>query len=145
MIIPANSSIFTADAVSMYTTINTETTLCTITRYFHPHTELVNEVIDLSMELLLEALLLIISKNAVCFGNMHWLKLTGTVMVTRPAPPYATMFFGIHEELILQELPRNLLQYCCFIDAIFGVWVDLPGQEDRWLSFTIRLNDFGLE
>jgi hypothetical protein len=93
---------------------------------------------------LTEALRLIMTNNVFRFGDTHWLKLSGTSMGTPPAPPYATLFFAIYEDTILKEFGNNLLLYCRFIDDVFGIWIERPGDSNQFQHFTTRLNEFGL-
>jgi hypothetical protein len=104
MELPPNATIFTADAVSMYTNIHTETALHAITTYLLQNKDMVLELLfDLQPLALMEALRLIMTNNIFWFGNTHWLQLSGTAMGTPPAPPNATLVFAIHEEVILNE------------------------------------------
>jgi hypothetical protein len=139
------ATVFTADAVSMYTNIHTRTALHVITSYLIKNEDWISELLPgLPILALTEALRLIMSNNIFRFGDTPWLQLSGTAMGTPPAPPYATLFYAIHEEAILTEFSDNLLVYRRFIDDIFGVWLDTPGDNLQFQLFTKRLNDFGL-
>ena len=145
MDLPLNATIFTADAVSMYTNIDTKTALRVITNYLLQNEELVTTLLfGLPIMAVTEALQLIMTNNVFRFGDTHWLQLSGTAMGTPPAPPYATLFFAIHEEAILEEFKDNLLLYRRFIDDVFGVWIDTPDNTNGFQTFSNRLNDFGL-
>jgi hypothetical protein len=121
MELPPNATIFTADAVSMYTNIHTETALRVITEYLNNNKDTVSELLfDLPAQALTEALRLIMTNNVFRFGNTHWLQLSGPAMGTPPAPPYATLVFAIHKETILDEFADNLVLYCRFIDTYSG-------------------------
>jgi hypothetical protein len=87
---------------------------------------------------------MIMTNNVFRFGDTHWLQLSGTAIGTPPAPPYATLFFAIYEDMILQEFKENLLLYRQYIDDVFGVWIDTPGNQDHFHSFTTRMNAYGL-
>jgi hypothetical protein len=52
------------------------------------------------------------TNNVFRFGDTHLLQLSGMAMGT---PPYATLFFAIYEEIILQEFKENLLVYRRFL------------------------------
>jgi hypothetical protein len=143
--LPANSTIFTADAVSMYTNINTETALQAITNYLHNNEGLVAELLlNVPAKALTEALRLIMTHNVFRFGNTHWLQISGTAMGTPPAPPYATLFYAIHEDNIIREFGDNLLLYRRFIDDVFGIWRYTPGEPDRFTEFINYMNAYGL-
>ena len=66
-----------------------------------------------------------------------------------PAPPWATIFFGIHEETVLARFRQKLQIYRCFINEVLGIWlVDPDPVEDRrqWTSFVELMQDYyGLE
>jgi hypothetical protein len=143
--LPSNTTIFTADAVSMYTNIHTEAALTAITNYLNNNKELVAELLPyVPAQALTEALRLIMTHNVFRFGNTNWLQISGTAMGTPPAPPYATLFYAMHEEDILREFGDNLLLYRRFIDDVFGIWRDTPGEPDRFAAFTEYMNAFGL-
>jgi hypothetical protein len=144
MVLPPNATIFTADAVSMYTNIHTETALQAICTYLHRNEDMVTELLHIPVNALMEALRLIMTNNIFRFGDTHWLQLSGTAMGTPPAPPYATLFFAIYEDIILAEFAENLVLYRRFIDDVFGVWIQTPGDDIQFRSFTTRMNDFGL-
>ena len=66
--------------------------------------------------------------NIFTFGNTYWLQLAGTAMGMPPAPPYANLFFAIHEEhCILSDFTDNLFFYRRFIDDVIGIW-----KPSRW-------------
>jgi hypothetical protein len=65
-------------------------------------------------------------------------------MGTSPAPPYVTLVFAIHKEVILDEFKDNLLLYHQFIDDALGIWVDTPGDNMHFKLFTKHMNEFGL-
>ena len=73
--------------------------------------------------------------------------MEGTAMGTPPAPPYATLYYAIHEEAFLTEFQGPLFYYRRFIDDIFGIWrmVDATTDSATWDSFKLRLNEFGLK
>ena len=66
-----------------------------------------------------------------------------------PAPPWATIFFGIHEETVLARFGTRLQLYRRFIDDVLGIWlVDTDPAEDsrQWTSFVALMQDYyGLE
>ena len=66
-----------------------------------------------------------------------------------PAPPWATILFGIHKEAVLAQLWDTLQLYCRFIDDALGIWrVDSDPDKDqqKWTAFTLLMQDYyGLE
>jgi hypothetical protein len=106
--LPPTARLFTADAVSMYTNIDTNHALRSIGQYLHTHERHFN---NLHIPSLMEALELVMKNNVFTFGNTHWLQLTGTAMGTPPAPCYATIVYAIHENILLSRYNQNLLFY----------------------------------
>ena len=98
---------------------------------------------------LMDALRLRMTNNAFQFGDTFWLQKVGTAMGAPPAPPWATIFFGIREEKVLARFGPRLQLYCCFIDDILGIWlVDPNPVEDsqQWTLFVALMQDYyGLE
>ena len=69
-------------------------------------------------------------------------------MGTPPAPPYATLYFAIHENAFLPEYADNLQLYRRFIDDVIGIWLvtDPATDAETWNQFRRRMNDYpGLE
>lgn len=144
--LPPNAVIFTADATSMYTNIDTDFALTIIEEFIEEHEA---KFPDLQFRALIPALHLVM-KNMVCvFGDLHFKQLKGTAMGTPPAPPWATIFFGIHELQLLKEFTVDRLPYYKrFIDDIVGIWLKHPDpveDETLWTAFKDRVNDGGLE
>ena len=137
-------SLYTADAVSMYTNIDTDKALHEISNYLHQHRQL---FLDVPTDAVVDALTIIMKNNVFRFGDTHWHQLTGTAMGTPPAPPYATLCYAVHEETLLEEFHDNLFYYKRFIDDIFGIWMitDPINDASTWQRFCQRLNDFGLQ
>ena len=98
---------------------------------------------------LMDALRLLMTNNVYQFGDTSWLQKVGTAMGAPPAPPLATIFFGIHEETVLTQFREKLQLYCCFIDGVLGIWlVDPDPAEDhqQWTLFVALMQDsYGLE
>ena len=62
-----------------------------------------------------------------------------------PAPPWATIFFGIHEETVLTRFGTILQLYRRFIDDVIVIWlVDPdPAKDSRqWTSFVALMQDY---
>eukprot|EP00804_Cyclotella_cryptica_P008344 CCRYP_018336-RA/>CCRYP_018336-RA protein AED:0.30 eAED:0.30 QI:0/-1/0/1/-1/0/1/0/123 len=66
-----------------------------------------------------------------------------------PAPPWATIYFAIHENNILPRWTSQVLFYRRFIDDIIGIWVckeDTERNNALWARFTYDLQQwYGLE
>ena len=92
--IPPSALLFTADAVSMYTNIDTTHALQTISDYLHRNTFVYR---DLPIRTIIDGLRLLMNNTIFQFGDTWWRQKTGTAMGAPPAPPYATIYYGIHE------------------------------------------------
>jgi hypothetical protein len=136
MHLPSSAHLFTSDAFSMYTDINTDPVLQEIVHYL---------CTDIPVPALLAALTLVMKNNVIQFGDTHWIQLQGAVMGSPPALPFATLFYTIFEETLLAEFSSNILLLHRFIDDIFGIWVPTePACDDlnNWNTFKARLSDF---
>lgn len=139
--VPPGALLFTADAVSMYTNILTHQALRAIAQYLRR-----NEFIyqDLPIEALISALRIVMLNNVFTFGDTAWHQLSGTAMGTPPAPPYATVFYGIHEDTFLDRFP-SLRFYKRFIDDVIGIWVPDPDpavDAASWTEFQACMNSY---
>ena len=118
--LPPGAKLFKADAVSMYTNIPTRPAMHDIAAYLRSHAA---EFPTINVPALIEALRLVMLNNVFTFGDTYWLQVSGTAMGTPPAPPYATLFYAIHEERsILPAFGDNLFFYRRFIDDVIGIW-----------------------
>ena len=119
-ILPPNARLFTADAVSMYTNIDTYRALHSI-RNFLRRNPLFRRM---PLDAIHDALDLIMNNNVFQFGDCFFRQLTGTAMGTPPACCYATIYYAIKESNLLERFSDNLLFYKRYIDDVFGIWVD---------------------
>lgn len=118
--LPPDAQLFTSDAVSMYTSIPTEHALNKITRFLRRHQNHFNE--NHPYNAIIEGLGIIMRRCTFRFGDTFWQQLSGTAMGTPPAPPYATIYFGLHEQKFLRKHRDNLVFYRRFIDDVIGIW-----------------------
>ena len=81
---PTTAQHFTADAVSMYTNIPTNTAIMLIAKYIRKS---VPKECPKQNEALIAALKLVMLNNIFSFGDMMFKQLNGTAMGTPPAPP----------------------------------------------------------
>jgi hypothetical protein len=143
--LPSNAKLFTADAVSMYTNIQTAPALSAIGRYLRQNK---NKFRDIPINTLMSGLNFVMNNNIFEFGDTFWHQKKGTAMGTPPAPPYATLFFAVHENSYIIDQFPNLLFYKRFIDDVVGIWIpsSCPVVDDcRWSTFQQRMNqDTGL-
>jgi hypothetical protein len=139
---PSKISLFTSDAVSMYTNIDTDHALAVIATFLRtsprcagvPHAAIIH-----GLEILMR-------NNIFQFGDTFWHQKQGTAMGTPPAPPYATLYFAIHELNFVPRHDSSLLDYSRYIDDVLGVWFHHPDPEtDRqnFLALQDSMNGFG--
>ena len=129
----------------MYTNIKTGPALHRIGQFALEQKEHLN----FPPAVMMDSLRLLMTNNVFQFGDTYWLQKVGTAMGAPPDPPWATIFFGIHEETVLARFGHKLQLYCRFIDDVLGIWlVDPNPVEDRrqWTSFVELMQDYyGIE
>lgn len=135
--IPPDARFFTCDAVSMYTNIDTAHALQVIGAfiaslpddfYIHPG--------------LLTGLEIVMTHCVFQFGPDFFVQLTGTAMGAPPAPMYATMYFAVHENNIIQKYHPHLQFYRRYIDDGFGIWI-ANESDDIFKQFQQDMDKFG--
>ena len=139
---PTTAQLFTADAVSMYTNIPTNTAIMFIASHLRKN---IPEVGPKQNEALIAALKLVMLNNIFSFGDMTFKQLNGTAMGTPPAPPYATIYYGLHESKFLPNHRQHVIFYKCFIDDVFGIWLPHPNAQINkrlWDEFTKSMNNY---
>ena len=141
LVLPPTARFFIADAVGMYTNIQTDPALQEIRWYLFVNS---SKFAHLPINAILDALRLVMKNNVFQFGDTFWHQLTGCAMGTPPAPPYATLFYAIFEFKLLDEFADNLFFLRRYIDDMLGIWVvtDPNTDADTWARFTARLDDF---
>ena len=138
-LLPPNAWVFTADANSMYTNIDTAHALLIIGIWL--------DSLDLPegfpLEAVKEAMALVMRNNIFEWGDLYFLQLLGTAMGTSAACMWATIYFAVHEiGTIIPKYNDYLLLFCRFIDDIFGIWVG-DRQGSLWDEFKKDINSFG--
>ena len=123
----SNARLFICDATSMYTNIKKGLELHCIRKFALEH----KEQLTFTPAVLMYALRLPMTNNVFQFGDTYWLQKVGTAMGVPPAPPWATIFFGIHEKTVLAQFGDKIQLYRSFIDDVLGIWlVDTNPVED---------------
>ena len=141
--LPPNARLFSADAVSMYTNIPTHTVLNLIGKHITQYQRSYNGAYP--VDAIRDALRLVMTMNIFTFGDLTLKQLNGTAMGTPPAPPYATIFYGIHEEKFLKKYSHRVIYYRRFIDDVIGIWSPNPNTQTddiEWNSFQDTMNTF---
>ena len=87
--------------------------------------------------------------NILCLCDQYAKQVSGTAMGKPPAPPWATLFEGIHGIEFLPRWQEQLLLYVRFIDDIYSIWLphmDPIVDEANWKALQAKVNDnHGLE
>jgi hypothetical protein len=145
------STLFTMDAVSMYTNIHLGHALPSILSFL-TDTPLGRNIVateDIHLAQLEYALDLVMKNNIFQFGDTYWQQIAGTAMGTPPAPDYATLYFAIFEYRIIPLFPE-LSYYVRYIDDGFGIWTPTPSssttlQTSRYKLFQDTIQTYGLD
>ena len=103
-----HACLFTADAVSMYTNINTEVALFEISAFLCVNKNIYR---DISTDALITELGIVMRNNVFTLGNTTWKQGTSAAMGKPLSPLYATLYFGIHEIRILKRFPTALISH----------------------------------
>lgn len=136
MVLPENAMIFTADATAMYTNIPTEPALNLIAAYLRACEG--TKFKHYTSDVLIDALHLVFQNNIFKFGDTTWQQTSGTGMGISPAPPWATIFYALHENDFVPRWKKYLHFYKRFIDDVFGVWLCDPcptKNAEMWAEF----------
>ena len=83
--------------------------------------------------------------NIFTFGDLTLKQLNGTAMGTPTEPPYATIYYGIHEEKFLPRHAQRVIFYRRFIDDVIGIWCPHHNHEQdalEWDNFKNKMNAF---
>jgi len=133
--------LLTADATAMYPNIDTNAALEVIPEYLEAHE---NEF-EYNAEALIAALHIVFRNNLFKCGNLYISQKSGTAMGKRPAPPWATIYFAIHENKFVPMFESVLFFYRRYIDDVFAIWLAHPDPAENarlWQEFKSVLNDF---
>ena len=142
---PSRDKLFTADANSMYTNIDTNHALEVFREFFKKH-ELCRPIWHRA-DMILEALEIPMRHNIFKFGDTFWRQEDGTAMGAPPAPAYATLYYAIHELYLIEKFGRFLPFYRRYIDDALAVWRSSNNKyEDRhyWKEFKKAMDNFGI-
>jgi hypothetical protein len=141
--IPEHAMLFSADAVLMYTNIDSNIGINSTKNFLYKNIN--NIPTDFPIYLFLETLTLVMENNIFSFSNTYWQQLTGTAMGTPVACSYATITYGQHKNpKILTTFKPFLLYYRRYIDDIFGIWLPpAAGNTEAWEHFKMELNNWG--
>lgn len=135
-----NARLFTMDAVSMYTNIDTEHALATISEFLRTDHR-ITTIRSLNSNALITGLGIIMRHNVFRFGDTFWVQQNGTAMGTPPAPMYATLYYCVHEQSMIPRY-HQLTSYFRYIDDGFGIWTPSSFDDTEWDDF-VNASTFG--
>jgi hypothetical protein len=148
--LPPSARLFTADAVSMYTNIDTDHGIETIQKWLDLHRqEILADHASFPFALVMELLRIVMKNNVFQFDDCWFHQQNGTAMGTSVACIYATIYYSYHEETkILPTYGSSLLYYKRFIDDVLAIWIPPPNSSPKsanaaWLQFKADLT-FGI-
>lgn len=146
--LPANASILSFDAVSMYTKIDIDDCIARLSAFLlDPQTQA--QFPHYNAEALIEAIEIVMRNNRMRFGDIIVKQLIGVAMGMSPAPPIANLYVAIHEKgSILPFLDTCILYLRRFIDDGLAVWLHDPDpavDAANWLRFKQAINAGGLK
>jgi hypothetical protein len=141
--IPKEALLFSADATSMYTNVETPLGVASIQNFINDHRDKLPP--NYPAELITQILSIVMNYNVFSFADTFWIQLSGTAMGTPVACAYATITFGHHENTtILTNFRQSLLYYKRYIDDILGIWIPPPrNKNSTWNNFKETLNNWG--
>jgi hypothetical protein len=132
--LPPHSMLFTCDANSMYTNINSIHGPELISKWIEEFLEDLQET--LPKDLLLKVLII----NVFQFEDTYWLQTCGTSMGTSCGCSYATLYWAyIERKYIIPKWKNQLYFLRRFIDDKFGIWI---GTKEEFGSFIQDINSY---
>jgi hypothetical protein len=143
MIFPEGTGLFTADATSMYTNIKTEHALKEIKKFLSVTNPELCKNLQISPNVLLEALELLMTCTTFKFGDTFWSQESGTTMGSPAAPMDATLYFAVHELKVIPLFQEHLLLYGRYIDDALGVWIPDRASSLSFEMLQEKFNTFG--
>ena len=139
--LPPNARLFTADARAMYTNIPTAPCLNSIREYLQEH---FLEFPHVDHGTLLSALAIVMNNNLFRFGDTYWRQNNGAAMGAPPCPSWAMMYFAPFEDDSCDIFSDHILYYKRYIDDVFGIWFQQPGDDQAWTLFKAHMNNSAL-
>jgi len=120
-----NAKLITADAVSMYTNIDTPHGLEILSQFIHEHALAIDD--NFPVNTVIKLLTLVMKNNIFSFGDLYFLQKCGTAMGTIVAVKYATIYCASHEQNhLLPKYGDQFIYFKRYINDIFLIW--LPGR-----------------
>lgn len=125
--LPPHAKLFTSDAISMYTNIDSKEGISAISSWIQDFSEELPP--DFPNTFFLEVLKMVMENNVFQLDDTFWIQTLGTAMGTSCACAYATLFWGYMErKFLIPKWNDKLLYFKRFIDDKFGVWIGSPAE-----------------
>lgn len=143
VLLPPNALLFTMDATSMYSNIDSDAALAVLSEYLRRPN--IMKQFDYNVDCLIEAIGIVLRSNILKFGDIFAVQKKGVAMGICPAPSIAIIFYAVHEEYLMMKWGTSIPFYLRFIDDVFGVWLANPNYiiDDRsWKEFQKDVNKF---
>ena len=141
--LPAGARLFSINAISMYSNIDTVHGLQVVHDFFERFKDRLpfgcpTEFIEQSLEIIMKQIIF-------QFGDTFWLQVMGCAMGTSAAVNYSYVYVGLLElQILMVGFEEFLLFYRRFIDDGKVVWDhSLPNSESKFKEFMAALNDWG--
>ena len=83
--------------------------------------------------------------NIFSFRDMTFKQMNGTAMGTPPAPPYTTIYYGLHESKLLPQHQKHVVFYIQFFDDGLWIWMPQPNPKinaQLWEEVTTSMNNY---
>ena len=142
LVIPHNASLFTYDAVSMYTNIEIDDCLERISTFLATIWDKVECAAVIS------AMEIVMRNNRMRFGDLIFHQIRGVAMGMSPAPTIANLYVAIYEATHILPLLTSFLFFLKrFIDDGLGIWLHDPDPDvdaANWILFKTLINAMGL-
>ena len=139
-------SLFTFDAISMYTNINTDDCLKRLSKFLEKRETQAR--FNYPCKALVQALIIVMKNNRMTFGDVFVQQLAGVAMGMSPAPPIANLYVALHESTFIPDwLTSSLFFYKRFIDDGIGIWIHNENDsvdKQNWDTFQLLVNNGGL-
>lgn len=142
--IPSNASVFSFDAVAMYSNIDSKACLEVMTAYLR-RDDTREKFPHYNPDALIEAISIVLSSNVMKFGDIFVKQITGVAMGINPAPPLATLFFALREDFVFNKWKECILFNRRFIDDGLAFWIHqqpFERDEECWKQFKADINDY---
>jgi hypothetical protein len=143
LVIPANASIFTYDAISMYTNIDIDDCLERTSTFL-------STIWDKSeCAAVTSAMEIVMKNNRMRFDDLIFHQIRGVAMGMSPAPTIANLYVAIYEATHILPLLNSFLFFLKrFIDDGLGIWLHDPDPNidaENWTLFKTLINAMGLK